>query len=161
MRIAVVYYSLSGTTRNLAERTAAALGADLVEIHAPRYRRGFLGFFHAGFDSWRNRLPAIEVAGDGPERYDFVLLASPIWASRAATPMRAYLAGNAGRFKRAAFVLSFGGSGAQRALDEMAALAGVAPELALLLREKDIKASDYRPPALKEFLSALALRRAA
>ena len=157
----VVYYSLSGTTRKLAEHAAADLGADLLEIRAPQYRPGFMGFLRAGFDSWRGRLPKIEISGGAPDRYDLVLLMAPLWAGHAATPMRAYLALNRGKFKRAAFVLSYGGKCPPRAFAEMAEVSGANPEAALALREKDSKAGDYRPAALATFLRSAGLKKAA
>lgn len=157
----VAYYSLSGTTRKIAERAAADFGADLLEIRAPQYRPGFFGFIRAGFDSWRGRLPKIEVAGGAPDRYDLVLLMAPVWAGHAATPMRAYIALNRGKFKRAAFVLSHGGHCPPRAFTEMAELSGAKPELALALPGKESKGSDYRPAALTAFLRSVGPKKAA
>ena len=51
-----------------------------------------------------------------------MLLMSPVWAGHAATPMRAYLAQNRGKFKRAAFLLTCAGSCPPRAFEEMTAL---------------------------------------
>ena len=157
----VAYYSLSGTTRKLAERAAADIGADLLEIRTPRYRPGFTGFVRAAFDSWRGRLPKIDAAGRSPDDYDLVLLMAPVWVGHAATPMRAYLAVNRGKIKRAAFVLSHGGNCPPRAFAELAELAGAKQELALALPEKESKRSDYRPAALMAFLRSIGLKKAA
>ena len=108
MRSLVVYYSFTGNTRMVAERAARDLDADTAEVRAPRYESGGFRFLRAAFDSWRGRLPAINVSGRRPEEYDFVLIMAPVWAGHAATPMRAYLAQNRGKFKRAAFLLTCG-----------------------------------------------------
>jgi hypothetical protein len=152
MRPLIVYYSLSGNTQKIAERAAQDLGADMVEVRAARYDSGGFRFLRAAFDSWRGRLPAIEVSGGSPEHYDFVLLMSPVWAGHAATPIRAYLAQNRGRFKHAAFVLTCGGWCPPRAFDEMAALSGLEPEATFTLREQEIKASAGLPPAVASYL---------
>ena len=127
MRCLVVYHSRSGNTRKVAERAARDLGADAVEIRAARYGLGIFGFLRAAFDSWRGRLPVIEVSGGAPEHYDFVLLMAPVWAGHAATPMRAYLAQNRGRLKRAAFLLTCGGWCPPRAFEEMSNISGIKP----------------------------------
>ena len=125
MRALVVYYSFTGNTRNVAEPAARDLGADIAEVRSVRYESGGFRFLRAAFDSWRGRLPAINVSGPLPDEYDFVLLMSPVWAGHAATPMRAYLAQNRRKIKRTAFLLACAGSCPPRAFEQLAALAGI------------------------------------
>ena len=161
MRSLVVYYSFTGNTRMVAERAARDLDADTAEVRAPRYESGGFRFLRAAFDSWRGRLPAIEVSGGRPDEYDFVLIMAPVWAGHAATPMRAYLAQNRGKLKRAAFLLTCAGSCPPRAFEEMAALAGFEPEATFTLLDREIKGSAELPPALASFLASIKLSTAA
>jgi hypothetical protein len=161
MRNLVVYYSLAGNTRKVAERAARELGADIAEIHATRYQSGAFRILRAAFDGWWGRLPAIEASGGDPAAYDFVLLMAPVWAGHAATPMRACLAWNRGRLKRAAFVLTCAGSCPPQAFEEMAALAGLEPQATFTLLDREIKAGTGLSPALTSFLASVKLGTAA
>jgi flavodoxin-like protein len=161
MRNLVVYYSLSGITRNVAELAARQLDADLAEVRAGHYESGSLRFLRAAFDSWRGRLPAIEVSGGHPDKYDLVLLMSPVWAGHAATPIRAYLAQNRGRLKRAAFLLTCGGSCPPRAFEEMSTLAGVQPDVTFTLFDREIKGRAGLPPELVSFITSIRPSKAA
>ncbi len=92
MRVLIIYYSRSGTTRRLAEALAKALQADVREIKCPRYRPGGLRYLKAGYDSLRGNLPQIEGPDVDPGQYDLLLLGAPVWTSYPALPLRAYLA---------------------------------------------------------------------
>ena len=157
MRYLVAYYSLTGTTRRLAERTSQELGADITEVTASRYRPGAVVFLRGVFDSWFGRLPPIEVRGPPTESYDFVLIMAPVWAGHASTPIRAYVAKNRGKFKRAGFVLTCGNWCLNSAFDEITDLSGVKPEFAATLRERLLRMSAYMPPTLASFLTSLRL----
>lgn len=158
MRSLVVYHSHSGNTRRAAERVAQDLGADVIEVRSTRYGAGAISYIRAAFDSWRGRLPDIEAVGGSPEQYDFVMLMGPVWAGHASTPLRAYLARNRSKFKRAAFVLTCGGWCQPTAFEEMGTLSGVNPEMTFALREQEIKGESVLPPALSSFLSSIKLR---
>ena len=99
MRNLVVYYSFTGNTRMVAERAARDLDTDTAEVCASCYQFGGFRFLRPAFDSWRGRLPVIDVSGRRPEDYDFMLIMAPVWAGHAATPMRAYLAQNRGKLQ--------------------------------------------------------------
>lgn len=161
MRSLVVYHSRSGNTRRVAEQAALDLGADLAEVRAPYYGFGVFSYLQAAFDSWKGRLPEIEVSGRSPEQYDFVLALGPVWAGHAATPLRAYLAQNRNKIKRAAYALTCGGWCPPSAFDEMAGLSGVKPEATFVLREQEIRTGAVTSPALASFLSSVKLRQAA
>lgn len=161
MRCLVIYHSLSGNTRKVAERAAGHLGADIAEVRAVRYRPGILGFLRAIYDTWAGRLPSIEVGGGAPENYDFVLIMAPVWVGHASTPIRAYLTQNCGKFRGAAFLLTCGNSAPPRAFEEMSRLSGIKPEAVFFLRERDIKAGSVLPPKIASFLSAIELKQAA
>jgi hypothetical protein len=160
MQNLVVYYSLAGNTRKVAERAAQCLGADIAEIQAPRYQSGAFRILRAAFDAWWGRLPAIEVVGARPDKYDFVLLMGPVWAGHAATPLRAYLAESRGSLKRTAFLLTCAGSCPPRAFEEMTAVAGIKPEATFTVFDREIGSTGL-PPALAAFLAPTNLSKTA
>jgi hypothetical protein len=160
MRMLVVYYSLAGTTRTVAKEVANELSAELEEIRCDRYRPGFIGFARAAFDSATGRLPPIERPQHDVALYDVVVIGGPIWASHPATPVRAYLRHQAGRLPAVAVLLTHGGSPPEKALREMAQLAGSAAKATLVVREADVKSATFQP-AVAAFAQTLRLRAAA
>jgi hypothetical protein len=75
------------------------------------------------------------------QTYDLVVIGGPMWAFRAATPVRKFLHYAAGKFANVAFFLTLGGTPADKAFREMEALAGSPPIAALAFPEQDVKAS--------------------
>ena len=154
MRALVVYYSLSGTTRVLAEALAKELAADIEEIRCTRYRPGPWVFVKGVFDSLAGRMPPIERPTHAPTTYDLIVIGGPIWASHPAPPVHAYLQHEAGRFSNAAFFLTHGGSSPEKALGEMETLGGVAPKATLVVRESDVKSGRFSS-AVSSFAATL------
>ena len=139
MRALVVFYSLIGTTRRVAQALAAELGADFEEIRCSRYRPGFFGFWRAGYASWRSKIPEILPPVHDPRDYELVAVGGPVWAWTASTPVRAYLMREATRFPAVAFFVTVGGVGFEKALVTMEALASRKPAATLVLRTEDFK----------------------
>ena len=160
MKTLVVYYSLSGMTRAVATQLAQELGADIEEIRCTRYRMGFWGFMRAAFDSWADRLPKIEAVKHAASQYDLVAIGGPMWAFRAATPVRAHLRQEASRLPKVAFFLTHGGAPPDKAFREMEALAGRTPLGTLIVPEKDVKAGQF-DMAVRSFAATLRERKAA
>jgi flavodoxin len=160
MKVLVVYYSLSGMTRAVAAQLAQQLGADVEEIRCARYRLGFRGFVRAAYDSWADRLPQIDPLKHDPSRYDLVAIGGPMWAFRAATPVRAHLRKVAGKLPNVAFFLTHGGAPPDKAFREMEALAGRTPVATLVVPEKDVKAGQFET-AVRAFAATLRERKAA
>ncbi len=138
MTALIVYFSLSGMTRRVATALAKALAADIEDFSCRRYSSGIWGRIKAGFESWSGRLPVIEPLGHVPANYDLAVVGGPVWAFHAATPVRAFLRQEASRFKKVAFFVTHGGSGAQRSLWELALLADQEPTATLVVRGVDI-----------------------
>lgn len=139
MRTLIVYYSLSGTTRNVVTALAELLGAELVEVRCDRYRRGIVGYLRAGHDSIKSRLPDIEVPPAVDQACDLMIVAAPIWAGHAATPIRAFLARGRKLPDKVGLLLTSGGSSADRAFAEMQAQFSGPAKARLGLTAKQIK----------------------
>ena len=154
MRTQIVFYSLGGTTRKLAETLAKALGADISEIRCKRYGPGLASFLRASYDSLTAQQPAIEIGQTSPQAYDLVLVGAPLWAGHVATPVRTYLNERRGQFKRIAFFLSHGASPTERAFAEMGQLAGAAPKATIALRTANILNADC-DEAVDDFINRL------
>jgi Flavodoxin len=154
MRVLVTFYSLTGTTRRVAQTLAAELGADIEEIHCRKYGPGFFGFLQACYASWRNNIPEIEPPVRNVSDYDLVLVGGPVWAWNACTPIRAYLMREAARLPTVAFFVTAGGAGMERALATMKALAGNKSYGTLALRRDDFRRGKDRS-AIASFTAAL------
>lgn len=117
--ILIVYYSETGQTRALAETLAAALNAPVERLEAPGLPGGRWGFLVRVWQSLR-RVPAriTEPASD-PAGYSLVVVGSPVWAGRIASPTRAWLRRFGKRVQTGAAFVSYAQSGARDALAEM------------------------------------------
>ena len=91
-KVLVVYYSLSGRTRDIAERIQAKTGSDIYEIKTAREIKTSPSFCLKIKSDLKNGIYP-ELQGDLPDmgRYDIIFVGSPIWWYTAATPVLAFL----------------------------------------------------------------------
>ncbi len=140
MKTLVVYYSRTGATRSIAEELAQSLDAEIAEITSPRFHLGPFGYFRAGFDSVRGKLPPIDAPALDFGVYDLVLVGAPIWTSYPALPVRSFFAGaqSLGR-ETALFFTCEGHSPVQAAVDEVRRLwpHTVKDAIAVNMKEQD------------------------
>ena len=152
MKTLVVFYSLSGTTRTVAEDLARVLGGELAEIRCEHYRPGFWGPLRAVLDSVRGHMPEAAMPPQSVEDYDLVVAGGPVWASHAATPVKAFLEFAAPRLPRTALFLTHQGSATDSAFREMERLAGQSAVAKLAARKADLEGTEYASE-LAEFAS--------
>ncbi len=122
MKILVVYYSLTGNTRLIAETAARKLGAEIEELRDRKSRIGIRGFVTGGLDSLRKKRAELAPPRYDIRDYDLVLVGTPVWAWNMAPAVRAYLTGRPWEGKSVALFCTTGGTGQQKTLDGMAAL---------------------------------------
>lgn len=152
-KVLVVYYSRSGVTAHAAKALAYRLDADLEEIVEQRDRTGLLRFAGSIVDALRERPAKINAAKHDPSSYELVVIATPVWAHRVATPVRTWLTAYRTRLPKVAFLCTFGGSGAERALGMMANISGKSP-----LARCQMGARDFRDGAQMRLLELFAER---
>jgi flavodoxin len=91
-RVLVVYYSLSGHTRAIAENIRAKTNADIYEIKTKNpFPSGFKMHLQIRNQLKTRNFP--ELQGEMPdfEKYDLIFVGSPVWWYTAATPVLAFL----------------------------------------------------------------------
>jgi len=124
MKTLIVYYSFEGNTRYAARLLAEKLEADTLELEPVKdYPRGNASkYVFGGVAASLSTAPKLKPYACDPEKYDLVILGSPVWASRVAPPMNTFLKSNDLRQSRvAAFACCAGGSTEQlfAALEKM------------------------------------------
>jgi flavodoxin len=113
MKSLVVYYSLDGHTRLIADIIAAQTDADLHELKPAneKTRRGFAKFFWGGKSVVFNEKPKLKDALPDLSAYDLIFIGTPIWASSFAPPVNTFLSDiPAGPWKAMLFACCSGGS---------------------------------------------------
>ena len=139
MKCLVVYYSLGGNTKAIAEQIASQCNADIEQIRDVDQRSGIWAMISSGREAMFNRPTRIQPSKTDPGQYDLVILGTPVWAWTMSSPMRAYLNQHAGRFKQVAFFCTEGGSGGERTFRNMSTLVNKPPLTTLELTEADLK----------------------
>jgi hypothetical protein len=95
-------------------------------------------------------VPEILPTDKDPGIYDLVILGTPVWGWSLASPLRAYVLKNKGKFKRVAFFCTMGGSGHENAFAELKSICEKNP-LALLGLKKDEVLKKGYSTRLKDF----------
>lgn len=150
----VVFFSRSGRTRALAEALRYAFNADIDEIRERHGRAGVMGFLRSGYEAVKRVEPLLLPAGCDPRDYRRVLVGGPVWAALPCSPVRSYLAHHKGQFREVAFFCTYGGRGADRALAEMARIAGRKPRATLAVLDRDVDAHRQDVAPFVKMLSA-------
>lgn len=93
MKTLIVYYSFEGNTRYAARLLAEKLDADTLELEPERdYPRGNASkYVFGGAAASMSTAPKLKPYLCEPEKYDLVILGSPVWAGRAAPPLNTFL----------------------------------------------------------------------
>ena len=135
--ILCIYYSRTGNTRRAVEEIAGALDAEVVAITDDRDRSGWKGYLRSGMDAMKTSTKPLRPFETAKplEEYKLVIVGSPVWAGRCASPIRALLKRRGLEMGSVAYVVTR--STAQRSeevYDQMDMYTGSAHKLAVSLR---------------------------
>ena len=89
-KILVVYFSRMGYTKKIAYDEANKIGAEIIELKAKEKTENTLGFWWCGrfgMHKWRMKIEDIKIKLD---RYDKVIIVSPIWVFNICAPIREF-----------------------------------------------------------------------
>lgn len=159
-RTLVVYYSLHGHTRRIAQEIADACNADLEELSERHPRSGVLGSLRSGIEALLGAAPPLRPLMHEPRPDDLVVIGTPIWVWNMASPVRSFLQSHHAALGRVAFFCTCGGSGQAKVFHDMQGLCGHAPVATLGLTEKRRAPGTHRAE-LAGFVGALLAGRAA
>lgn len=142
MKIAIVYYSLEGNTKLVANLLAEALSADIVSLHPSKeYPTGKMSkFIWGGKSAMFADEPKLEDYAFAEEDYDLIILGTPIWASTFTPPLRTFLKQHPLTHKKIALFACSAGGGTSRCfqkLKEQLSDCTVVGELSLVEPKRD------------------------
>lgn len=82
MKMLVVYYSLEGNTRLIAESIAGAVNADILELKpkADIKAKGFMKYLWGGKEVVGQKEPELYAFDKNPQEYDLIFIGTPVWA---------------------------------------------------------------------------------
>ncbi len=121
MNAAIVYFSLEGNTKYVAEKIAKELDADIIQlIPVKEYPTGKVSkFFWGGKSATFKEIPKLEAYRFDSQNYDLVLLGTPIWAGTFAPPLRTFIRENKLTGKKVALFACSGGGSAEKCFDQL------------------------------------------
>lgn len=147
MKTLVSFYSKSGNTKKVGELIAKELKADIDEINDKKKRQGIIRWIMAGRDAFTKKETSIDNKKN-PEKYDLLILGTPVWAGTITPAIRTYL--QRYKPKKVAFFCTYGGSQA-KTFEEMQRLSKK-PIAVLGLKDKEINVSKEK---IKKFCKEL------
>ena len=89
MKTAIVFYSMNGNVRMVAEKVAGGTSADLIELIPKKAYpdKGMKKFMWGGAAVTFKAKPDLEPYAFNKDEYDMVILGSPVWAGTFAPPL--------------------------------------------------------------------------
>ena len=92
MRMIVVFYSLEGNTRLIAENIAKTINADILELKPKREIRskGFMKYFWGAKAAIMKTTPELFPIEKNLQNYDMLFIGTPVWAGTYASPLNTF-----------------------------------------------------------------------
>ena len=117
MKALVVYYSLTGKTKMVAQVIAEALDARVLEIKETKPKKpGFLTYLVGSYKAMRNIGSEISPIDVYVKQYDTIFIGSPVWASRPAPAINSFIYGTGFADSSVIPFLTMGGKNSDKAL---------------------------------------------
>lgn len=135
----VVYYSRTGTSRQVAQQLARMAKGHLGEVVDKLPRVGLWGDMRCIVDALLHRTPRMRYAGPTPSHYRSIVLVAPVWMQHVAAPMRSFLRRGLPLPERLGIVCVTAREGGSRAVQEMADGAGSIPLTTLVLQQRKVR----------------------
>lgn len=148
MRTAIVYYSMSGNTKYVADKIAEKIEADIVRIEPVKAYpdKGAKKFIWGGKSAVMGEKPQLRPYEFSADKYDRIILGTPVWASNFAPPIRTFIKENPEiSEKKIAVFTCFSGGGADKAIEKMKKYIGIEKfeaELILVDPKENVKVED-------------------
>lgn len=111
MKILVVYYSLSGNTKLMAEQLAQSVGADVLELKLKQdiAAKGFMKYLQGGRAAMKKEQPELLPFTQNPQEYDLLFIGTPVWAWTYTPALNTFFATSALTNKKIALFCCHGG----------------------------------------------------
>ena len=116
MKTIVVFFSMSGNTKLIAESIAKQLGADTLELKLkkPLPSKGFGMYFFGGKSTIFKETPELANEKTDLSLYDNLVFATPVWAGGYASPLNTFISQNPVSGKKVAIAVCHAGGGADK-----------------------------------------------
>ena len=164
MKVAIVYYSMSGNTKYAADKIAEQLKGsaevERIEILPEKAYpdKGAKKFFWGGKSAVMGETPKLEPYEFDAALYDGIIIGTPVWASNCAPPIRTFLTEHAGELKekKLGMYVCYSGGGAEKAIAKMKKCIGTEDGVAeMSLIDPLKKPGDESMRAIEDFCKAL------
>jgi flavodoxin len=92
-KILVVYYSLTGNTKLIADVIAEAINADILELKPVKELNAgsSMKYFWGGYQATMKKKPKLKDFDFNPLDYDLIIIGTPVWAWTITPPIRSFL----------------------------------------------------------------------
>jgi flavodoxin len=143
LKTLIVFFSLTGNTRKIAQAISDELNGTLEEIQDTRNRNGIAGYLLSIMEALFKKRSKIQEVKHDPSAYDLVIIGTPVWAFNISSPVRTYLEQKKNSINAAAFFVTCTASGGKKVLQDMTNLYGKKASALLEIKEEDIKSGKY------------------
>ena len=134
----IVYYSRTGTARQVAEQMAAQSGWQLAEVTDEHPRAGFLGDARCVIETVFHARAKYRYEGPPLDEIEHVIVIAPIWMGHLASPMRDFLADQLLASRHLSVICVMAARGAFRAVEEIMRITATIPAPVLALFQRDV-----------------------
>ena len=96
MKIAIVFYSMSGNTEYVANEISKKVDVDLIKIEPEKTYpdSGMKKFFWGGKSAIMGETPNLKSYDFNSNKYDLIIFGTPVWASNFTPPIRTFIKEN-------------------------------------------------------------------